>query len=76
MGAPPTILLLEEKPMMFYVCNMCKERTRKNKFSWKSWFTNDEIVICRECAYKESYGTKNMKKAKSNRILEKKEINK
>ena len=48
--------------------------SKKNKFSWKSWFTGEQIVICRECAYKEQYGTKNMKKAKKERILEKKEI--
>ena len=60
---------------MFYVCHMCKERTRKNKFHWKSWFTGNEFVICRECAYKEKFGTKNMKKAKKERILEQKETN-
>ena len=75
MGAPPKIYLLEEKPPMFYVCQMCRETTRKNKFSWESWFTGDKLVICRECAYKESYGTKNMKKAKKERILEQKKIN-
>ena len=75
MGAPPKIFLLEEKPMTFYVCNMCKERTRKNKFSWKSWFTGDELLICRECAYRESYGAVGMKTAKQKRLLEKKEIN-
>ena len=73
--AVPKISLLEEKPVMIYECQMCKERTRQNKFLWKSWFTKDEIVICRECAYRESYGTKKMKKAKKERILEQKEIN-
>ena len=73
--AIPTISLLEEKPPTFYVCQMCGERTKKNKFSWKSWFTGDEILICRECAYREKYGTKNMKKAKKERTLEQKEIN-
>ena len=73
--AIPKISLLEEKPLMFYVCQMCGERTRKNKFFWKSWFTDNELVICRECAYKERFGTKKMKKAKQERILEKKEIN-
>ena len=71
----PKISLLQEKPPMVYRCKMCQEVTKKNKFSWKSWFTGDEIVIWRECAYKEIYGTKNMKKAKKNRILEEKEIN-
>tara|TARA_Y100000310_G_C20080281_1_gene533494 strand:+ start:257 stop:484 length:228 start_codon:yes stop_codon:yes gene_type:complete len=73
--AVPKISLLEENPLMFYVCQMCGERTRKNKFFWKSWFSDREIVICRECAYKEKFGTKNMKKAKIERKLEQKEIN-
>ena len=58
-----------------YECQMCGETTRKNSFTWKSWFTGKELVICRECAYRERYGTKKMKKAKTNRILEEKEIN-
>ena len=73
--AVPKISLLEENPMGIYECQMCKERTRKNKFLWKSWFTDSELVICRECAYKEKFGTKKMLKAKRERILEKKEIN-
>ena len=73
--AVPKISLLEEKPWTEYQCQMCGAVTRKSKFSWKSWFTGEEIVICKECAYKEKFGTKNMKKAKKERILEKKEIN-
>ena len=72
----PEIFLLEKNPQRLYECEMCRESTRKNKFSWKSWFTGDTIIICRECAYRERYGTKNMNKAKKNRILEEKEINK
>ena len=70
--AIPKISLLTEKPKMVYECQMCKERTRRNKFLWKSWFTGGEIVICRECAYKERFGTKKVKKAKKERILEEK----
>jgi hypothetical protein len=73
--AVPKISLIEEKPLMMYTCQMCKEQTRRNKFLWKSWFTGDEIVICRDCAYREKYGTKNMNKAKKERILEEKQIN-
>tara|TARA_Y100000310_G_scaffold290123_1_gene317043 strand:- start:334 stop:570 length:237 start_codon:yes stop_codon:yes gene_type:complete len=73
--AIPEISLLEEKPLMIYECQMCGSRTKKNKFLWKSWFTGDEITICRECAYKERFGTKNIKTAKKERILEKKQIN-
>ena len=70
--AVPKISLLEKSPMMIYQCQICGERTRRNKFLWKSWFTGNELVICRECAYKEKYGTKKMKKAKKDRILEEK----
>jgi hypothetical protein len=73
--AVPEISLLEEKPRVAYKCKMCTETTRKNKFLWISWFTKDELIICRDCAYREKFGTKNMKKAKKDRILEQKEIN-
>ena len=54
------IVLQKEKPFHPYICDMCKVATRKNKFFWKSWFTGDELSICRECAYREKYGTKGM----------------
>ena len=66
----PNITLLKEKPFEPYECNMCGKVSRKNKFLWKSWFTGDEINICRDCAYKESYGTKGIKHAKEKRLLE------
>ena len=69
------IKLLEKKPSEPYACNMCGKVSKKNKFSWKSWFTGDELLICRECAYRESYGTIGMKTAKQKRLLEEKEIN-
>jgi len=69
------IKLLQEKPLEPYVCGMCGKVSKKSKFSWKSWFTGDKLIICRECAYRESYGTKGMKTAKKKRLLEEKEIN-
>ena len=69
------IKLLEKKPLEPYVCGMCGKASRKNKFSWKSWFTGDKLLICRECAYRETYGTIGMKTAKQKRLLEEKEIN-
>ena len=68
------IALLEEKPFHPYVCGICQIRTRKNKFFWKSYFTGDELSICRECAYREKYGTKGMIKAKKEKLLEKEGI--
>tara|TARA_R100000808_G_scaffold25079_1_gene61458 strand:- start:15954 stop:16181 length:228 start_codon:yes stop_codon:yes gene_type:complete len=73
--ARPKISLLEKNPKIAYKCQMCTETTRKSRFLWESWFTKDKINICRDCAYKERFGTKNMKQAKKDRILEEKEIN-
>ena len=73
--AVPVIRIHQEKPSEPYTCGMCREITRKNKFSWKSYFTEKKLFICRECAYREQFGTKKMKKAKKERILEQKEIN-
>ena len=70
--AVPTISLLEENPWKMYKCEMCGTVTKKNKFSFTSYFTGDTIIICRECAYREKFGTKKMNKAKKERILEKK----
>lgn len=69
------IKLLKEKPLEPYACGMCGNVSKKNKFLWESWFTDDELLICRECAYRESYGIVNMKTAKQKRLLEEKEIN-
>ena len=73
--AAQRIYLLEEKPFQTYRCQRCGEVTRQNKFVWKSWFSDDETIICRECAYKETFGTRNIKQAKKERILETKSIN-
>ena len=70
--AIPTIKLLERKPLEPYKCDMCGGVTRKNKFSWESWFTKGKIMICRDCAYRERYGSKKIKKAKKEGLLEEK----
>ena len=68
------ISLLKKKPLHPYACGICQTATRKNKFFWKSWFTGNELQICRECAYREKYGTKGMIKAKKENLLEKEGI--
>ena len=67
MGTPKKSLL-KEKPLQVYRCQMCGQNSRKNSFSWKSWFTGNKLIICRDCAYKERYGSKNMKKAKKENL--------
>ena len=69
--ATQKISLLEKKPLEVYECQRCKERTRRNKFIWRGWFDDDEIEICRDCAYREAFGSKYMKQAKKENKLEK-----
>ena len=73
--ARPTIKLLQKKPLEHYKCDMCGGVTRKNKFSWESWFTREKIMICRDCAYRERFGSKKVKKAKKEGLLEEKGTN-
>ena len=70
--AVPVIKLHQEQPSEPYKCGMCQDVSRRNKFLWISYFTENELFICRECAYKEKYGTKGMKQAKIERLLEQK----
>ena len=64
------ISLLEKKPKNPYRCQRCTEYTKRNKFLWPSWFGDDTFIICRDCAYKESFGTKNIVQAKRENRLE------
>ena len=73
--AVPVIKLHQEQPFEPYTCGMCGDVSRRNKFLWKSYFTEEELFICRECAYRERYGTKEMKQAKKERLLEQKKTN-
>ena len=68
--AVPTIKLHQEKPSKAYECDMCRDVSRKNKFTCESYYTKEQIFICRECAYRERYGTKKIKQAKKERLLE------
>ena len=66
------VSLLKKKPLNPYACDTCKSVTRKNKFKWESFFVNiDPLIICRECAYREAYGSKGSVKAKKEKWLEK-----
>ena len=62
--AVPVTKLHQENPLSPYACDMCQDVTRKSKFLWRSYFTGKELFICRECAYKEKFGTKKLKEAK------------
>lgn len=69
-------IFIRKKPLGVYRCQRCGENTKKSKFIWKSWFSNHESIICRECAYKESFGTKILNKQRKNEYLKRKALTK
>tara|TARA_Y100000310_G_scaffold312002_1_gene358882 strand:- start:43 stop:252 length:210 start_codon:yes stop_codon:yes gene_type:complete len=54
-----------------YKCGMCRENfIKKPRYRWTGIITKEELYICRNCAYREAYGSKNRSKAKREKLLE------
>ena len=54
-----------------YECEMCKKKfIKKPRYKWAGIITKKELYICKDCAYREAYGSKNKAKAKKGRWLE------
>ena len=56
-------------------CEMCGKTLYSLWFLWVGMLTETEVRVCRDCAYKEEYGSKNANKNKKNKVLEKTLIN-
>ena len=55
----------------YFKCGRCCERIiSKSRYLWIGMITKDETYICRDCAYRETYGSKNSSKAKKERLLD------
>ena len=55
----------------YFECGRCKERIiEKPRYLWTGMITKDETYICRDCAYREAYGSKNSRKAKKEKLLD------
>ena len=53
-----------------YKCEMCsKDFIKKPRYRWTGIITKQELHICRGCAYRENYGTKNRSKAKKEKWI-------
>ena len=51
-------------------CDMCCINKNTIWFKWESMITKIQIKICRNCAYRETFGNKNCISAKKNKRLE------
>ena len=55
----------------YFECGMCKNKSiKKPRYRWTGMITKQEIYICRDCAYREAYGSKNKAKGKKENRLE------
>ena len=62
---------MENRIYPHYNCEMCgKLYVKKTKYKWIGMITKQEIYICRDCAYKEAYGTRDRSKAKKEKWIE------
>ena len=57
-------------------CDMCKDTRVGKRWEYRAdslvpGFVPDIILVCEKCVYRENYGTKDSKKAKKRKLLEK-----
>ena len=61
---------LENKSYPHFKCGRCtKMIIKKPRIRWKGLITKEIVYICKDCAYKENYGTKKRAKARRERWL-------
>ena len=55
----------------YYKCEMCSKKfIKKPRYLWTGIITKQELYICRDCAYRETYGSKGRSKAKKAKWIE------
>ena len=55
----------------YYECEMCSSKgIKKPRYRWTGLITKQELYICRDCACREAYGSRNSSKAKKEKWLE------
>ena len=62
---------LETKKHRYYKCGSCDRfKVGKPRFKWIGTMNDSKLLICRDCAYREAYGTKFRSRAKKEKWLE------
>ena len=51
-------------------CEMCGKYYSGYKYQWIGMLTKTEVLVCKDCAYKEEYGSKNWRKQKKKGTLD------
>ena len=49
---------------------MCGKSANSLRYQWVGMLTGDKLTVCRECAYRESFGTKTYRRMKKEKVLD------
>ena len=59
-----------------FKCGMCGNVSHNYKYNLHLILSDINMIVCNKCAYREKYGTKNMKKAMKEELIEEEKTNK
>ena len=59
-----------------FKCEMCGNISHTHQYKLPMILTRQLMIICGKCAYRETYGTKNMKKAMKEGLIEEEKTDK
>ena len=49
---------------------MCGKSANSLRYQWVGMLTGDKLKVCRDCAYRESFGTKTVSVRKKEKVLD------
>ena len=58
-----------------FMCGMCGKVSHHYQYKLHFILGETDVVACNKCAYREKYGTKNMKKAMKEELIEEEKTN-
>ena len=61
---------LKSSTKMHGVCESCRKSGPDIWFNWKTFIEEKDVHVCRECAYREAYGSKTKRKHMKEKTLE------
>lgn len=62
---------LIQKHKTYESCPMCGNSANSLRYQWTGMLTGDKLIVCRDCAYRESFGTKTFRRMKKEKVLDK-----
>ena len=68
--------VVKTRNKLVFRCEMCGKSALTYQYKLPMILTRQLMIICGKCAYRETYGTKNMKKAMKEGLIEEEKTDK